>query len=345
MNKFDLNLRINDLSFEGDQSKLMDLIGPMIDELAEKMGILPDAIKASVNNIHTLGENKKAKKEKINLVNIENVTIYSKKHLQCMPKDYINWTSLSRDFILGESVIRKFYDKIDWHWIVARMDEGQYNFSKHFMEEFIEVIAKTRIDIKKNPNIYNDTLVLNPSKPNKDTNTKFPLQGKFLNNNIPGAHHPDLNNDNIHPNPSLFSPYGNIPNIPGMNIGIGGYNDMVYPSDQDYNDLQEEYNDIKNTIITPDNFSDLFDTIVPKLSKDMINDLCRNYKLSKEFIFKYENYLNFRSLMTNDYFKVLMNDGEFFDMYINTFIKLRRISHKHEGVLDGFVIKKPRLND
>lgn len=329
MNKFDLNLRINDLSFDGDQSKLVDLIDPMIDELAEKMGIPQEAIKLSINNIHTLGENKKVKKEKINLVNIEEVTIYSKKHMQTMPKEYINWTSLSRDFVLAESVIRKFHNKLDWHWIVLRMDEGHYDFSKHFIEEFNDVIAQTRIDIKNHPDIYDDTWILDPPKPENRNGRIYPpeiIQDKLRNLYLDG--------NNGHP--------GDVGLPPG--IIIGRWNDMMYPMGPDYDEkLEEEYLDTKNMIITPENFQDIFSAPFITLSRDMIDDLCSNYKLSKEFVFKYERNLNFRSLMTNDYFNTLMKDGEFFDRYIDKFVKLKQISHMKEGTLKGYLIKKPKI--
>ena len=257
----------------------------------------------------------------------------NRRFLEGETENAFNWTGLCRDYLMTEAFIDNFKTKVDWRWIAKYIDKGYYVFSKPFMAKFEYEISNAQRIIKENPGIlYTPVIDLYKYKDNTDIKD-IPRREK---------------------QPPIMPPGGMImgfqlpPGYPPI-IGVDSSNfgDNGHPAPDPYGkqSLEEETIKLKKTVITPENFEDVLGTPIYKMSRSMLNELCSDYKLSPEFVFKYEDILNFKLIMVNEYFPKMMSNDKFFDRYLERFRKLSIINHPVHGKMEGVRIRKDKLRD
>lgn len=329
----DINLEFKSYLHLKDNNTLDDVadaINDIVKYVAKRLGISPEEMTTVSKIYHGLDLDR----DKITLGNMGRFLECSRSYLEMNPSTAYDWDGLCKNYLLGESFIDNFSSKVSWKWIVHYMNKGYYTFSKKFLAKYRREIEDITSYIHKHPSCLSPKEVDFKGAKERINKEEYDKNKKdFLRNQSEG-------NINLPPDMPMI-PMNGIPII-GIDFGGGTPQFIQQPP---YGNIDEEVADVKNTIITPDNFEELFNTPIYRMSRGMIDDLILNYKLSPEFVYKYEEIINFKKLMTNPYFPTLMKNDKFFDKYIKLCQNITNIKHPVHGKERGFILRKDKLRE
>lgn len=319
--RYNVNISINDYEFAGNLNNFIDIFKKHMEELIEKMNINTKCIDVAITP-------DKKSDIKITLSNMDKYLKYTRTYLENAPITAFNWTRLTRNNILSEKFIDNFQDKVNWFWIIRYMDEGKYKFSKWFLNKYSNKITEIRKLITSYDNIefYYAT---NPIEPIKQT------EQSVYPDSIYGDISTQLRMPKIEPKPEDTIDYilpdsqdeTDTPNLItnghiSFPLGIPQINPYNKYKDNIIS-IEDEIKRVASTPITPENFEDLFGTPIYKLPLSMIDDIVSTYILTPKFVYKYEEIIDFETLMNNPNFHILMKDDKFFDRYIDKFKNIK----------------------